>query len=125
MPKKENYVKFCDNDYVDNDVKVTNHCNITGKYRGSAHRDCSINLKLNNKFSVVFHNLKNYDFHLIMKELGKFSVKVNVIPNRLEKYMSSTINNKFTFIDRFQFLVSSLDSLVNNLSKNDFKHLSQ
>ena len=38
---------ICDNDYVDNDVKVRDHCHITGKYRGSAHRDCNINLKWN------------------------------------------------------------------------------
>ena len=29
------------------------------------------------------------------------------------------------FIDSFQFLSSSLDSLVENLSKNDFKYSSQ
>ena len=45
--------------YVDNDVKVRDHCQITGKYRGSVHRDCTIDLKSNHKISVVFHNLKN------------------------------------------------------------------
>ena len=39
--------------------------------------------------------------------------------------MSFTINNKLSFIESFQFLSSSLDSLVKNLSKNDFKYLSQ
>ena len=47
-----------------------------------------------------------------MQELGKFNVKINVIPNGLEKYMSFNINNKLNFIDRFQFLSSSIDSLV-------------
>ena len=95
---------ICDNDYVDNDVKVTDHCYITGKYRGSAHRNRNINFKLNQKIHVVFHNLKHYDSDLIMQELGKFSLKINVIPNRLEKYISFTINNKLSFIDNFQFL---------------------
>ena len=36
---------ICENDYVDNDVKVTDHCQITGKYRGSAHRNRNINFK--------------------------------------------------------------------------------
>ena len=36
-----------------------------------------------------------------------------------------TINNKLSFIGSFQFLSSSLDSLVKNLSKDDFKYLSQ
>ena len=39
--------------------------------------------------------------------------------------MSLTINNKLSLIDSFQTLRSLLDSLVKNLSKNDFKYLSQ
>ena len=49
---------ICDNDYVNNDIKLRYHCHITGKYRGSAERDCNINVKLNHKIPVVFHNLK-------------------------------------------------------------------
>ena len=60
-----------------------------------------------------------------MQELGKFNLKVSVIPNGLEKYMSFTINKKLSFIDSFQFLSSSLDSLVKNLNKDDFKYLSE
>ena len=39
--------------------------------------------------------------------------------------MGFTINNKLSFIDSFQFLSSSLDSLVKNLNKDDFKYLTQ
>ena len=39
--------------------------------------------------------------------------------------MSFSFNNKLSFIDSFQFLSSSLDSLVKNLAKDDFKYLSQ
>ena len=49
---------ICHNYYVDNYVKIKDHCQITGKYRGSAHRDCNIDLILNPKIHVVFHNLK-------------------------------------------------------------------
>ena len=125
MTKNDNecWIKcwICDNDYV----KVRDHCPITGKYRGSAHRNCNINVKLNHKLPVVFHNLKNYDSHLIMQDLSKFNLEINVIPNRLEKYMSFSINNKLAFIDSFQFLSSSLDGLVKNLAKDYFKYLSQ
>ena len=116
---------ICHNDYIDGDVKIRGHCHITGKYRGSAHRDCDMNVKLNHKVLVVFHNLQNYDSHIIMKVLGKFNLKLNDVPNGLEKYMSFNINNILNFIDSFQFLLSSLDSLVKNLGKNDFKYLSQ
>ena len=60
-----------------------------------------------------------------MQELGKFNLKLNVIPNGLEKYMTFSVNNKLSFVDNFQFLSSSLDSLVKNLGKDDFKYLSQ
>ena len=57
-----------------------------------------------------------------MQELGKFNFKINVIPNGFENYMSFNINNRLAFIDNFQHLSSSLDSLVKNLGKDDFKY---
>ena len=57
--------------------------------------------------------------------MGKFDVKVSVIPNRLEKYMVFKINKNLVFIDSMQFMNSSLDLLVKNLSDNDFKYLSE
>ena len=60
-----------------------------------------------------------------MPELGKSNLKISVTPNELEKYMSFIINNKLRFINSFQFLSSSLDSLVKNLNKDDFKYLNQ
>ena len=75
---------ICDNDYIDGDVEVKDHCHITGKHGSSAHRDCNINGKLSHKISVKFHNLKNYDSHLIMLELSRFNLQTNVIPNGLE-----------------------------------------
>ena len=60
-----------------------------------------------------------------MQEPGKFNLKLNVIPDRLEKYMSSTINDNLHFINSFQFLSSSLHSLVKSFSKDNFKYLSQ
>ena len=54
-----------------------------------------------------------------MQELGKFNIKIRVIPNGLEKYMRFTIKDKLRLIDGFQLLSSSLDSLVKNLNKND------
>ena len=81
---------------------------------------------MNHKIPVVFRNLRNYDSHLIMQELlRKFNLKMNVIPNGLEKYMSFTINNKLNFIDSIQFLSTLLDSLIKRLSKDGFKYLSQ
>ena len=97
---------ICCNDYIDNDVKERDHCHITGKYRGPEHRDCNNYLKLIQKIPVVFHNLQNYDSHLIMQELGKFNFKINGIPNGVEKFMCFTIHNKLSFTESFHALNS-------------------
>ena len=39
--------------------------------------------------------------------------------------MSFNMNNELIFIDTFLFLPFSSDSSVKNLSKDDFRHLSQ
>ena len=67
------------------DEKARDHCHITGKNRGAAHWSCNTNLKLIKKIPVIFHNLRGYDSHLIIKEISKFDVKVTIIPNGLEK----------------------------------------
>ena len=43
----------------------------------------------------------------------------------LEIYTSFSLGNKLVFIGSFQFLSFSLDSLVKNIRKNDFKYTSQ
>ena len=45
----------------------------------------------------MFHNLRGYDTHFIMQDIGKFDVKVNFILTGLEKYIALTIINNFTF----------------------------
>ena len=111
---------------IDVDEKVRDHCHISGKYRGPAHWNCNINLKISRKFFVIFHNLKEYDSHLIFKELNKFNnLKMSVIPNGLVKYLAFILDKNIVFIDSMQFMNWSLDNLVKNLSDEDFKYLSE
>ena len=96
---------------------------MTGKFRGAAHWNCNINFQLTKNVTVIFHNLRGDDSHLIFNELAKFDVKIRVIPNVLEKYMAFILNKNFVFIDSMQFMNSNLDILVKNLSDEDFKYL--
>jgi len=51
---------ICEKKYTDKDKRVRDHCHITGKYRGSAHQDCNLKLKIEPdkiKILVIFHNL--------------------------------------------------------------------
>ena len=60
-----------------------------------------------------------------MQELENFKLKISVIPNGVKKCMSFTISDKISFIDSFQFISPSWDSLVKTLNKDNFKYLSQ
>ena len=116
---------ICDKLYAEWDNKVRDHDRVTDKYRGSAHKNCNINLRLTKKIPVVFHNLRSYGSHLLMQEIGKFNIKLDVIPNGLENCFPFTVNRNLVFTDSIQFMNSNLDVLVKNLSENDFKYLSK
>ena len=93
---------------------VRDHCHITGKYRGAAHNACNLKLRLNPKTTtipVVFHNLRDYDSHLLMQAMSKVEGKVSCIPNNTEKYISLSLG-QLRFIDSAQFLLASLNRLV-------------
>lgn len=95
---------------------MRDHCHITGKYRGSAHNNCNLKLRIEPekiKIPVIFHNLKGYDCHFIMQKIGKMindksivdtlhiksddkiieqnsTINISVIANNFEKYVFST-----------------------------------
>ena len=132
---------ICNKKYTNQDIRVRDHCHITGKYRGSAHQECNLQLRLNPdkiKIPVIFHNLRGYDSHFIMQEIGaivkdyeytnkngkKCQMNINVIPNNMEKYMAFMLGNHLTFLDSFQFMSSGLDKLVSNLPKESLKYTS-
>ena len=105
----------------------------TGWYIGSAHSQCIFNSRIvsgNFKIPVVFHNLRGYDGHFIMQNVGKIvnekcKLKIGVIPNNMEKYIGFTLGDQLTSIDSFQFMSSSLKKLVSNLPKDDLRHTSK
>ena len=90
---------------------VRDHCHITGKYRGSAHRKCNARLQISAekiKIPVVFHNLKGYDSHFIIEKLGDIikeePLDIRVIATNAEKYMAIHLGKHLTFIKIFTVL---------------------
>ena len=133
---------ICCQKYTDKDVHVRDHCHITGKFRRSAHQECNLKLRIKPehiKIPVIFHNLRGYDSHFIMQQIGEIaknhayknkkgseqSLKINAIPDNMEKYIAFMLGNHLNFIDSFQFMSSSLDKLVSNLPKDDLKYTSK
>ena len=140
--QKADECHICNKKYTNQDIRVRDHCHITGKYRGSAHQECNLQLRLNPdkiKIPVIFHNLRGYDSHFIMQEIGaivkdyeytnkdgkKCQMNINAIPNNMEKYMAFMLGNHLTFLDSFQFMSSSLEKLVGNLPKESLKYTSK
>ena len=79
---------------IDHDnEKVIDHCHVTGKFRSAFHWSCNKDFQLNKKIPLIFYNLRGYD------------------------------SKSLAFIDSVQFMNSSLDKLVKNLSNEDFKYL--
>jgi hypothetical protein len=138
--RKEDNAKFdsathcsiCNECFNEGETRCRDHDHRTGKFRGASHQKCNINYFNNRYLPVVFHNLRGYDSHLIIKKAYDISNRLNtkkfdVIPNSYEKFMSFGIGN-LKFIDSLQFMASSLEKLVENLyDKNDkynnFNHM--
>ena len=132
--------------------RVRDHCHVSGKFRGAAHSKCNIALRLNRDVSVGIHNLRRYDGHIIMNQLGTLceahpQLEINAIAKNMEDYLSfslkltcytgkrrhdgtaATSSFRIRFIDTCQFLPSTLESLAGNLKTEHFiamqKHFSQ
>ena len=139
--EKETKCWICNGKFNDDkNYKVRDHCHFTGRYRGAAHNVCNLNYKKPNFTPVVFHSLSGYDSHLFIKNLGFSEGNIDCIPNNEERYISFTrrievgsytskkgetksLHHQIRFIDSFKFIAASLDNLVNNLPKNDFKNI--
>ena len=100
--------------------KVRDHCHFTGKYRGCAHGICNLNYcNRHFKIPVFFHNMKNYDGHLIIQNAEKLSnkKKIDVIAQNSEKFINIGFDS-LSVKDSFSFIAASLDKLV-SMTKYD------
>ena len=122
--KEQNDCVVCNKPFVGVRDAVRDHCHISGIYRGAAHNECNLNLRQTKKMKipVVFHNLRGYDSHLIVKAFNESGDEkgrnISCIPNNSEKYMSISVS-QFKFIDSAQFLLGSLDSLVESMKRGN------
>ena len=100
--------------------KVRDHCHFTGKYRGCAHSICNLNFcNRYFKIPVFFHNMKNYDGHLLIQNAEKLSnkKKIDVIAQNSEKFINIGFDS-LSVKDSFSFITASLEKLV-SMTKYD------
>lgn len=112
---------LCNEAFTSTNYAVRDHDHQNGKYLGAAHNNCNLKRQYRKsmKIPVFFHNLKNYDGHLILKHL-KAGNKPRCIATNFEKFISFSYAG-YEFKDSCQFMPSSLDALVKNLKREDKK----
>ncbi|KAK3107584.1 hypothetical protein FSP39_017789 [Pinctada imbricata] len=109
---------ICTKTFTASSVKVRDHCHVSGRYRGAACQSCNLNFKHPQFIPVVFHNLKGFDGHILCQALGFFKdYEINCIAQNTEKYVSFSLGH-LRFIDSYQFLGSSLGTLVEILASD-------
>ena len=116
---------FCAEPFLKQNHKdsVKDHCHITGIYRGAAHNSFNLKMRLKSKtvpIPVVLHNLRGYDAHHLMQAMSQLQKEVKCIANNVEKYITFSVGG-LRFIDSFNFLQGSLDSLVSATPKASLK----
>ena len=133
---------ICGNNFAD-PRKVIHHCHLTGHIFGVAHPECNLKARSVSFLPVFFHNLSRYDAHHIIKHLSlkanetlsaisrtdevyiSFSVSIPVGSYTTKKGKIVKISNALRFLDSFQFMTQSLDSLAKTLKKEDFALLKE
>ena len=123
--KNINMCRFCEKEKLSD--RVRDHCHLTGKHRGPAHKTCNTNVKQkeSNFIPFAFHNFSNYDCHMFFKrlvDLKKEKAKFKIKPKTNEENFAVKYGC-IRFIDSYRFLSEGLDKLVKNLDEDDFKIL--
>ena len=86
---------------------------------------CNINFFSNRYLPVLFHNLKGYDGHIIIRDAFKINQEIgdeeiSAIPKSNDKFMSFKIGD-MKFIDFYGVICELLDKLVKNLYDKEDK----
>ena len=95
--------------------RVRDHCHYTNKYLGAAHNKCNFKRAVERFLPIFIHNFKNYDAQFILQGL-KYSRHQGItgIPFNMEKFRTLNVG-KVVFVDSFQLLPDSLNTLVSDL----------
>lgn len=142
MFKETPICHICKKAFNQSDVRVKDHCHMTGLYRGAAHQSCNLQYQISRTIPVVMHNLSGYDSHLLIRKLSneqQIPGEITIIPQNSENYISfiKTMKGvgassqytkegvgattqytnykhviKFKFIDSLRFMSASLEYLA-------------
>ena len=144
----------CHEAFTATNWKTRHHCHVSGNYLFPACNNCNLQLKVtksrrrkrnddgktdyveNYFLPIIFHNLKGYDSHFIIKHFKKEYTEhlddggktvhddIKIIPLSGEKCLMFQVGN-LRFLDSYQFMSAKLEELVSLLlksGKHNFRH---
>ena len=115
---------ICNKKFNEENYKVRDHNHITSKYLGASCVQCNLRRKHPTSLRIFVHNGSRYDFHFIIKALGKFPqdvTNIRVLPFNGENFRTISFNC-FEFVDTLAFLQSSLSELSSDLRDSGHKY---
>ena len=115
------YCEMCGTRFESTKDKCRDHSHLTGRYRFALCNSCNLtHASRDRNIPVVAHNANKYDSHIIINELAKVcrqeELQLKILPRNREHYLTIYFD-RLKFLDSFQFLNSSLDTIVRSREK--------
>ena len=113
---------FCHKQFDADSTIVRHHEHVPPfNFLGLAHQaPCNILASAPRDLVVAFHNFTGYDGKFILQAASQIpDIKIEVVPNTSEKFMSMKLNKHIKFIDTLRFFMgASLEKLVKDMDKS-------
>ena len=141
LMERVEFIRFLCAKIVEHNLRVIHHCQLSGKIFEVSHSNCNFCAKTPRFFPAFFHILSRYDADHIIK-ISKLNAgeKLSAIAKNDETYISFYLDipierfksklgqnvvlyPSLRFLDSFQIMSESLDSLANTVEKIDFRLL--
>ena len=124
-------VEFSADQDDENYARNHHHDHLDGKYIGPACVRCNLAMKYKQstrakknkpatyEIPIFFHNLRGYDSHLLLEHFPPLTSqdRVNCIATNFEQFLTFSYRG-LKFVDSYQFLKASLNTLAENLKKS-------
>ena len=118
--------KACNKPFEDGEIRVRDHCHVTGRFRAALHQVCNLRVRQTKHLHVFIHNFRGYDSHLILRGFRDHpEMELSIVAQSMEKYLAVRWGKDISFKDSFQFMTSSLARLVESMPADKYKNVKE
>ena len=111
---QENKCNHCFQEFDSDNPPVLDHCHYSNEINALLHQQCNLSRQRKKRIPCIAHNAMRYDSHFIVQAMTELKDEIkffHVLPLNQENYRAIKIDDLW-FIDSFEFMKGSLDSLV-------------